>query len=253
MLSQKSYTLYNSFLTRPYKIRLKPNKTFFFDRSNLFQSNSNSNSINYNFPAIKIPNNNKPHLKRAKSFKKSIDYKFYKLLKKGPITPKQKKGAFYYPEIIDKSPFSFNLQDEEDETLKRIKKINKGNKKHRILSNIAYKKEIQKRKNTKKFLNEMKLTKINIRLLKKKVIEEKKIMNEFNSMNFTHTKKIIKLKNIVFDSPKTTKNIYDINPGGEILSFNKLFDNERKLIIKKGRLMHRFHEIMNKINSKNDN
>ena len=99
----------------------------------------------------------------------------------------------------------------------------------------------------------MKLTKINIRLLKKKVIEEKKIMNEFNSMNFTHTKKIIKLKNIVFDSPKTTKNIYDINPGGEILSFNKLFDNERKLIIKKGRLMHRFHEIMNKINSKNDN
>ena len=249
MFSQKSYTLYNSFYNNLSKIRLNQNRSFLFERSNIFQLSTNTNSVNNNFPFIKSNINPNPNLKRSKSFKKNLDYKFFKLLKKGSLTPNNQKRKFNYPEIIDKCCFNFNLKDE-DETIKRIKEINKGNKKHKILSDIALKKEIIKRKKAKQFFNEMKLTKINIRLVKKKVIEEKKIINEFHNMQLKRTKKILKLKRISFDHPRTTKNVS--NNSCSTLSLNNLLDKERKLVIKKGRLMHRFHEIMNKIKTNNE-
>ena len=81
----------------------------------------------------------------------------------------------------------------------------------------------------------MKLNKINIRLVKRKVIEEKKVINEFNNFR---KKKIFRLKNMSFEYPHTTKNLYNSN-SGTIISFRKLFDKERKLVIKKDKLMHR--------------
>ena len=253
MFRQKSYSLYKSFFKNPPKIRINQNRTYLIEnRSCIFQSSSSSS--NQNFPSIKsIFNKNPNHsLKRSKSFKQSVDYKFYKLLKKSPLTPKHGRNKFFnYREIIDKSPFNFDFKGE-DEIIKRIKKINKGNKKHKILSELANKKQIEKRKKTKKFLNEMKLTKINIRLVKKKVLEEKKIMiNEFNNLQQKHKKKIIRLKNISFEHPQTNKNLYH-NNSGTIISLNKLFDKERKMVIKKDKLMHRFHEIMSKLKAQSE-
>lgn len=252
MFHKKSYTLYGSFYTKPKKMMLPHNRTFFFDRSSLYKSNSNTTSSNINFPFIKKSNNYIHNVKRTKSFKKTVDYKFYKLLQKTPLTPKNRNFNFYYPEIIDKSPFNCNLKDEQDETLKRIKKINKANKKHKILCDLAYKKEIKKRKEAKKFFKDMKLTKINIKLVKKKEIEEQKLINGFKNLRLHRIKKMHKLQYNSFEHPKTTaKNIFDLN--GTALSINNLFEKERKLVLRKDKLMHRFHEIMNKIYSKNEN
>jgi len=254
MFLKKSYTLYNSFLNKSSKLGiLNPNRTFLMDNRNYINSNTNLNSnlnsslTSKNFPYIKSYFN--PGLKRSKSFKGTVDYKFYKLLKKYPLTPKNtKKKNFFYPEIMSKSPFNFEFKDQ-DEMISRIKRINIGIKKHKILCDIAHKKVIEKRKKAKKFLNEMKLNKINIRLVKRKVIEEKKVINEFNNFR---KKKIFRLKNMSFEHPHTTKNLFP-NKSGNIISFAELFDKERKLVIKKGKLMYRFHEIMDKINSQTKN
>ena len=254
MFLKKSYTLYNSFFKRSSKMGLiNPNRTFIIDNKNYINSNTNLNSYlnssltSKNFPFIKSYFNS--GIKRSKSFKENVDYKFYKILKKYPLTPKNnKKKIFFCPGIVSKSPFNFEFKDQ-DEMIKRIKRINKGNKKHKILCDIAHKKEIEKRKKARKFLDEMRLNKINIRLVKRKIVEEKKVMNELNN---SHKKKIFRLKNMSFEYPHTTKNLYNSN-SGTIISFRKLFDKERKLVIKKDKLMHRFHEIMNKINSQTKN
>ena len=255
MFKRKSYNLYNTFQTsfkKPLKSVSNPSETFFSNnRSYIFQS-STKQSTN-NFPFINSYNL-KPNSKRAKSFKQSVDYKFYKLIKKSPLTTKNSKRRknFYYPEIVSKSPFNFDFKTD-DEMLKRIKLINKGNKKHKILSAIASKREIEKRKKALKFLHEMKLRKINIRLIKKKVIEEKKIMvSEFNNSQRKNKKNIFRLKKISFEHPQTTKNLYR-NNSESVFSFNKLINNERKMVFKKDKLMHRFHEIMHKLNSQSEN
>ena len=95
----------------------------------------------------------------------------------------------------------------------------------------------------------MKLTKINVKLMKKRDIEEQKKINILNNLKQKRKKKIKKFKNISFEHPKTTKNINNSNKFS-IISFSSLIDNERKLVIKKDKLMHRFHEIMNKLKSK---
>ena len=231
MIKQKSYSLYNPFLSRTTKSN--QNRTFFSDHRTILKSDK------LDYPSIKL--NNMKRVNSDKSFKKtSLDYKFYKLLKKNRSV--QKNSNFFFPNIIDKSPFNFNLKDEEAEIIKKIKNINKGNKKHRILSELAFKKETQKRKNIKEFMNEMKLYRINIKLVKKQNIEEKKKKKEILNLQI---KKMKKLTHTSFDSmdkgSKSAKNKY------KILTINNLFDKERKLIFKRDKLMHRFHEIMNKL------
>ena len=231
MIKQKSYSLYNPFLSRATKSN--QNRTFFSDHRTILKSDK------LDYPSIKL--NNMKRVNSYKSFKKtSLDYKFYKLLKKNRSV--QKNSNFFFPNIIDKSPFNFNLKDEEAEIIKKIKNINKGNKKHRILSELAFKKETQKRKNIKEFMNEMKLYRINIKLVKKQNIEEKKKKKEILNLQI---KKMKKLTHTSFDSmdkgAKSAKNKY------KILTINNLFDKERKLIFKRDKLMHRFHEIMNKL------
>ena len=90
---------------------------------------------------------------------------------------------------------------------------------------------------------------MNIRLVKKQKIEEQKIINERNLLN--NKKKIRKIRNISFESPMGVKNMCKTNKVS-LMPLNKLFENERKLVNKKDQLMHRFHEIMNKIR-KNEN
>ncbi len=88
----------------------------------------------------------------------------------------------------------------------------------------------------------MKLYRINIKLVKKQNIEEKKKKKEILNLQI---KKMKKLTHTSFDSmdkgSKSAKNKY------KILTINNLFDKERKLIFKRDKLMHRFHEIMNKL------
>lgn len=247
MIRQKSYTLYNRFPRKLFFIKNNQNS----DTGSIIKPNSITNNIIINnFPEIKT-NFNYNTLKRSNSTKYSVDYKFYKLLRRSSLTP-NKKRVFLYENIIDKSPFNFCLNDKEDEIIKRLKIINKGNIKHQILCDIASKKEIEKRKKAKKFFQEMKLKKINVKLMKKRDIEEQKKINILNNLEHKRKKRIKKFRNISFEHPKTTKNISHSNRFS-IISFSSLIDNERKLVIKKDKLMHRFHEIMNKINSKNDN
>jgi len=247
MIRQKSYTLYNNFNHFPRKFFfIKNNQNS--DTGSIIKPNSITNNIIINnFPEIKTNFNNNT-MKRTKSTKYSVDYKFYKLLRRSSLTPNRKR-VFLYDNSIDKSPFNFCLKDKEDEIIKRLKIINKGNKKHQILCDIANKKEIEKRKKAKEFFKEMKLTKINFKLMKKRDIEEQKKINILNNLKQKRKKKIKKFKNISFEHPKTTKNISNSNKFS-IISFSSLIDNERKLVIKKDKLMHRFHEIMNKLKSK---
>lgn len=243
MFRQKSYILYNPFLSKTTKSNNQnQNRTFFFAPQQVnIKSDKSSESLSPKFKRIRS----------YKSFNKnSLDYKFYKLLKK---SPKPKKNSnFFLPEIIDKSPFNFNLKDEEAEIIKKIKRINKGNKKHRLLSEMAFKKETEKRKNVKNFLNEMKLNRINIKLVEKQNLEEKKKkLTQMLNLQMKKKKKIKKITSISFDSIyKGSKSTTNKN---SFVTINNLFDNERKLVLRRDKLMHRFHEIMNKLNSNTQN
>ena len=248
MLQIKSYYLYNPIKKKyPISIKLNQNRTFFYDTGTIIHPNTSLNTNLSNFPFIQ-KQNSFLSCKRTKSSKNSLFYKFYKSLKKISSTPKA-KYSFYHRDVIDKSAFNFNLKNEDDDILERMKKINKGNKKHKHLYNIAYKKELDKRKTAQNFFKEMKITKMNIRLVKKQKIEEQKIINERNLLN--NKKRIRKIRNISFESPMGIKNMCKTNKVS-LMPLNKLFENERKLVIKKDQLMHRFHEIMNKIR-KNEN
>ena len=256
MLEAKSYALYKSLFKLDKKRNFNKNNSNNAINNNIFQSysisNSNNNNINSknknkNLPLLKTRKNLLSNLKRSRSYKHSIDYKFYKSLKNGSLTPNNNddKKNIRFPQV-DNSCFNFCI-NEEDESVKRVKKINAGNKKHKILSELAYKKEIKKRKKNKKFFNDMKLARINFQLAKKKDIEDKKITNEIN-----YKKRILKIKKTNFEHPKTYKDIYHDNYG-EIFSNKKFIDKEKKFILKKEKLMKRFHEIMNKINSETQN
>ena len=245
MYAIKSYVLYKPYFIVEQKSRTFKNNSTNFSNTNIFQSYSNSNpNNNKHFPLLKVGKNFMPNLKRSKSYKQSIDYKFYKSLKNDSLGLINKKYDTIFPEV-EKSCFNF-CKNEEDEMLKRIKRINDGNRKHKILCDIAFKKEIKKKKKNKKFLSEMKLARINFKISKKKVLENQKITNELNNKQ-----KIIKIKNKNLEHPKTTKDIY-YDKYRQIFS-NKFINNEKKYVIKKEKLMKRFHEIMDKINSKSPN
>ena len=130
-------------------------------------------------------------IKKVKRLKKNFSTKqtfknFYKSLKS---TWSQSKRHFY-PSIIDKNTFNFNLSDENSELIKRTFIINKGNLKHNYLTKIANKKEIEKINSAKEFRNRMKIMKNNLEIIKKKNLEEKIKINKLILFS-TEKKKII--------------------------------------------------------------
>ena len=95
----------------------------------------------------------------------------------------------------------------------------------------------------------MKLAKINMKLINQRNIEEQKIKNELNNLKYNKLRKTrnrpkIKYKN--FNSANTLNKKNSVSN----ISINNIIDNERKLAMKKGKLMHRFYEIMNNLKSK---
>ena len=131
MYAIKSYVLYKPYFIVEQKSRTFKNNSTNFSNTNIFQSYSISNlNNNKHFPLLKVGKNFMPNLKRSKSYKQSIDYKFYKSLKNDSLGLINKKYDTIFPEV-EKSCFNF-CKNEEDEMLKRIKRINDGNRKHKI-------------------------------------------------------------------------------------------------------------------------
>ena len=256
MIGKKSFYLYHPMFN---KIHLTKDKnlytntnTFYSSTGNIFHSNSTSYANSINFPLIIKSHNNfdifNSKMKRTKSTINLIDYKFYKILKREPLTPTH-KPKINYQDSIGASPFYLGSQSKEDELLEKIMKINTGNKKHEMLAYIASKKEKDKKRNVKKFMKEMKLAKINMKLINQRNIEEQKIKNELNNLKYNKLRKTrnrpkIKYKN--FNSANTLNKKNSVSN----ISINNIIDNERKLAMKKGKLMHRFYEIMNNLKSK---
>ena len=242
MIWQKTYYFYHQpkyNRTQQKKIRNMKNDILLSKGS--YQTNSTSNINLINFPCIKSRNNNNK-LERSNSSKNNIYYKFYKLLKKFPLTPKHKLNLLN-DNILSTSPFYFGTQNDQDEILKKINIINKGNHKHQMLTNIETKKENQKKKSAKQFMKEMKLVKINLKLINKKNIEERKIKHELINLSKNKLRRTRSLcTNISSNKKNRNSNIH--------IKINNIMNNERKLVIHKDKLMHRFYEIMKNFKEK---
>ena len=114
--------------------------------------------------------------------------------------------------------------------------INKGNQKHERLTYIETKKENQKKKNAKKFMKEMKLAKINLKLINQKHIEERKIKNGLINLNRNKLRRTKNFCTNISNKENKNSNIH--------IKINNIIDNERKLVMQKDKLMHRFYQIM---------
>ena len=235
MLGPKSYYFYQPIYNKSHQVKKRKNSN-----DNIYRTNSTSNINLINFPCLKSRNFNYK-LERSKSSKNIIDYKFYKILKKFPLTPRHKQNLLD-EYISGKSPFYFGAQNNQDEVLKKLMIINKGNQKHERLTYIETKKENQKKKNAKKFMKEMKLAKINLKLINQKHIEERKIKNGLINLNRNKLRRTKNFCTNISNKENKNSNIH--------IKINNIIDNERKLAMKKGKLMHRFYEIMNNLKSK---
>ena len=231
-----SYHFYQPINNRTQQIRNgNLNSDIFLNEGYINQMNSTTTMNVISFPRIKSRNNINNKLKRSNS-SINLDYKFYKILKKNPVKPRHKRNSLYkYTTGI--FPFYFGTQDRDDEVLKKLNIIDRGNKKHEMLTYMASRREIEKRKNANKFKKEMKIAKINLKLINQKNMEEKKIKNELINLS----------RNKLRKTRRCYTNLLDKKNSNSTISINSIIHNERKYVMKKGKLMHRFYEIMNNL------
>ena len=231
-----SYHFYQPINNRTQQIRNENlNSDIFLNEGYINQMNSTTTMNVISFPRIKSRNNINNKVKRSNS-SINLDYKFYKILKKNPLKPKHKRNSLN-KYTTGTFPFYFGTQDRDDEVLKKLNIIDRGNKKHEMLTYMASRREIEKRKNAKKFKKEMKIAKINLKLINQKNIEEKKIKNELINLSRNKLRKTRRYYTNIMDKKNNDSNI----------SINSIIHNERKYVMKKGKLMHRFYEIMNNL------
>lgn len=166
--------------------------------------------------------NNVKRLKKHSSCKESLNNKFFKLLSKNK---NPKETYTFFPNIIDKNTFNFNLEDENTEILRRTLKIKMGNQKHLELCKISNRNKIEKMNSAKEFRNKMKMIQNNIELIKKKNLEEKKKMKELISIRKINKPK----KNIIDDKLKKKKFELDKNLDKE----NNIIKNKYNEIMKR--------------------
>ena len=178
-------------------------------------------------------------IKKIKKVKKNLSYRqslynrFYKLLKNRTI---KKPKYDLFPQINDKNTFNFSLKDENNDILIRTLNIDKGNKKHILYSNIASKREREKIREAKEFRNKMKIIESNLKIIQKNNLEEKRKMKE-----------LIMIRKIKKINPKGKNN--------DIKSYILKNDNKlinKKLEIRKGKLINKFEEIMKRIHKNNN-
>ena len=231
-----SYHFYQPINNRTQQIRNENlNSDIFLNEGYINQMNSTTTMNVISFPRIKSRNNINNKVKRSNS-SINLDYKFYKILKKNPLKPKHKHNSLN-KYTTGTFPFYFGTQGRDDEVLKKINIIDRGNKKHEMLTYMASRREIEKIKNAKKFKKEMKIAKINLKLINQKNIEEKKIKNELINLSRNKLRKTRRYYTNIMDKKNNDSNI----------SINSIIHNERKYVMKKGKLMHRFYEIMNNL------
>ena len=231
-----SYHFYQPINNRTQQIRNENlNSDIFLNEGYINQMNSTTTMNVISFPRIKSRNNINNKVKRSNS-SINLDYKFYKILKKNPLKPKHKRNSLN-KYTTGTFPFYFGTQSRDDEVLKKINIIDRGNKKHEMLTYMASRREIEKIKNAKKFKKEMKIAKINLKLINQKNIEEKKIKNELINLSRNKLRKTRRYYTNIMDKKNNDSNI----------SINSIIHNERKYVMKKGKLMHRFYEIMNNL------
>ena len=231
-----SYHFYQPINNRTQQIRNENlNSDIFLNEGYINQMNSTTTMNVISFPRIKSRNNINNKLKRSNS-SINLDYKFYKILKKNPVKLRHKRNSLY-KYTTGTFPFYFGTQDRDDEVLKKLNIIDRGNKKHEMLTYMASRREIEKRKNSKKFKKEMKIAKINLKLINQKNMEEKKIKNELINLS----------RNKLRKTRRCYTNLLDKKNSNSTISINSIIHNERKYVMKKGKLMHRFYEIMNNL------
>jgi len=200
-----------------------------------FYKSKNNSSLALGFPESKVfMNNIQSFQKNTKKspFRKSLAYKFYKLLK-----PKKKMKIFTKFPLVEKNGFNFDMKDQ-NETINKKIKISEGNRKHIQLAKKAYLKELEKKRNAKQFILTMKLIEQNRILIKEKDLKEKQKMNEIIKCKMKLTKKsrIERVKSYSELILKEGKN-----------KFLFQSNNKEKINEKNESLLNKYKEIMDKI------